>query len=229
MATAGLRGRSRTWRWRDRGELAAVLQHVGADPRGARQLLQHPRTDPARNYGRHWLDGVVPRCLTRAIEGAQAALSGVIGKARYWEKLRDVPLNERQRLVINRLLEGFEETDHIQVGDADEELKRYGAAGYPAPRGAGGSCQGPSRWSEYQLFARGPVGSTFSRLSKAKSRAADAESLNLTRLRLGPLSMHEGSAPLGQCLIARAPRGRKRLERFRKHDSFVRILTVQDV
>jgi Fic family protein len=29
-------------------------------------------------------------------------------KARYWEKLRDVPLNERQRLVIGRLLEGFE-------------------------------------------------------------------------------------------------------------------------
>jgi Fic family protein len=47
-------------------------------------------------------------CLTRAIEGAQAALSGVIAKARHWEKLRDVPLNERQRLVINRMLEGFE-------------------------------------------------------------------------------------------------------------------------
>jgi prophage maintenance system killer protein len=47
-------------------------------------------------------------CLTRAIESTQAALSGVIEKARYWEKLRDVALNERQRLVINRLLEGFE-------------------------------------------------------------------------------------------------------------------------
>ena len=47
-------------------------------------------------------------CLTRAIEGAQAALSGVIDKGRYWEKLRSVPLNERQRLVINKLLEGFE-------------------------------------------------------------------------------------------------------------------------
>jgi Fic family protein len=47
-------------------------------------------------------------CLTRAIEGAQAALSGVVERARYWEKLRDVPLNERQRLVITRLLEGFE-------------------------------------------------------------------------------------------------------------------------
>jgi Fic family protein len=47
-------------------------------------------------------------CLTRAIEGAQTALAAVIVKARYWEKLRDVPLNDRQRLVINRLLEGFE-------------------------------------------------------------------------------------------------------------------------
>lgn len=47
-------------------------------------------------------------CLTRAIEGAGTALSGVIAKARYWEKLRDVSLNERQRLVINMLLEGFE-------------------------------------------------------------------------------------------------------------------------
>jgi Fic family protein len=47
-------------------------------------------------------------CLTRASEDAQTALSGVIRKARFWEKLRDVPLNDRQRLVIRRLLEGFE-------------------------------------------------------------------------------------------------------------------------
>ena len=47
-------------------------------------------------------------CLRRAIEGAQAALSGAIDKARYWETLRDVSLNDRQRLVINKLLEGFE-------------------------------------------------------------------------------------------------------------------------
>ncbi len=47
-------------------------------------------------------------CLMRAIEGARTALSVVIDTARCWEKLRDVPLNDRQRLVINRLLEGFE-------------------------------------------------------------------------------------------------------------------------
>jgi Fic family protein len=54
-----------------------------------------------------WMDWLLG-CLTRAIEGAHSTLSGVIAKARYWEKLRDVPLNDRQRLVINRLLEGFE-------------------------------------------------------------------------------------------------------------------------
>lgn len=54
-----------------------------------------------------WMEWFL-NCLTRAIEGAHTALSAVIVKARHWEKLRDVPLNNRQRLVINRLLDGFE-------------------------------------------------------------------------------------------------------------------------
>jgi Fic family protein len=47
-------------------------------------------------------------CLSRAIDGAQTTLSAVLQKARFWQTLRDVPLNERQRLVLNRLLDGFE-------------------------------------------------------------------------------------------------------------------------
>jgi Fic family protein len=47
-------------------------------------------------------------CLTRAIEGAHTTLAGVMSKARYWEQLRTVSLNDRQRLVLNRLLDGFE-------------------------------------------------------------------------------------------------------------------------
>ena len=47
-------------------------------------------------------------CLTGAITGAQTALSDVIDRARYWETLREVSLNDRQRLVITKLLEGFE-------------------------------------------------------------------------------------------------------------------------
>ena len=47
-------------------------------------------------------------CLGRAIDGAQAILSAVLRKARFWERIKDVTLNERQRLIVNRLLDGFE-------------------------------------------------------------------------------------------------------------------------
>lgn len=47
-------------------------------------------------------------CLGRAINGAQTTLSTVLRKARFWQSLRQVPINERQRLLLNRLLDGFE-------------------------------------------------------------------------------------------------------------------------
>jgi Fic family protein len=47
-------------------------------------------------------------CLGRAIDGAQITLSTVLDKARFWERIKNVQLNDRQRLVINRLLDGFE-------------------------------------------------------------------------------------------------------------------------
>jgi Fic family protein len=54
-----------------------------------------------------WIDWFLA-CLTRAIQGAHDALSRGVTNAREWGKLREVPINERQRLVINRLLDGFE-------------------------------------------------------------------------------------------------------------------------
>jgi Fic family protein len=47
-------------------------------------------------------------CLGRAIEGSQTTLASVLAKANFWESIAAVPLNERQRLVLHRLLEGFE-------------------------------------------------------------------------------------------------------------------------
>jgi Fic family protein len=47
-------------------------------------------------------------CLGRAIDGAQTTLAAVLAKARFWEAMAGVALNERQRLVVNRLLDGFE-------------------------------------------------------------------------------------------------------------------------
>jgi len=54
-----------------------------------------------------WLEWFLD-CLDRAIEGAEQTLAVVIQKARFWETFKDHPLNERQRKVINRLLDGFE-------------------------------------------------------------------------------------------------------------------------
>jgi Fic family protein len=54
-----------------------------------------------------WLEWFLG-CLDRAIAGATQTLSGVLRKARFWEAIKGQPLNERQRKVINRLLEGFE-------------------------------------------------------------------------------------------------------------------------
>jgi Fic family protein len=47
-------------------------------------------------------------CLGRAIDGAQTILGAVLAKARFWEAIAGVAINERQRLVLNRLLDGFD-------------------------------------------------------------------------------------------------------------------------
>jgi Fic family protein len=47
-------------------------------------------------------------CLDRAFNGAEAILANVLRKARFWESVAGRPLGERQRKVINRLLDGFE-------------------------------------------------------------------------------------------------------------------------
>src|SRR5579863_3905816 len=47
-------------------------------------------------------------CLGRAIDGAQTTLAAVLTKARFWEAVAGVAFNGRQRLVLDRLLDGFE-------------------------------------------------------------------------------------------------------------------------
>lgn len=54
-----------------------------------------------------WLEWFLA-CLDRAFGGAESVLAGVLGKARFWEKHAGAALNERQRDMINRLLDGFE-------------------------------------------------------------------------------------------------------------------------
>jgi Fic family protein len=54
-----------------------------------------------------WMDWFLG-CLGRAVDGAESILGAVLIKARFWESVRGVSLNERQTLVLNRLLDGFE-------------------------------------------------------------------------------------------------------------------------
>ena len=46
-------------------------------------------------------------CLDRTIEGADTVLSSVLYKANLWQRINPTPVNERQRKVINRLLDNF--------------------------------------------------------------------------------------------------------------------------
>jgi Fic family protein len=47
-------------------------------------------------------------CLDRAFDGAEATLASVLRKARFWEVHAGESFNDRQRKVVNRLLNGFE-------------------------------------------------------------------------------------------------------------------------
>lgn len=47
-------------------------------------------------------------CLGRAFDGAEVTLSAVLRKARFWEAAGQLFLNDRQRKMLERLLDGFE-------------------------------------------------------------------------------------------------------------------------
>lgn len=54
-----------------------------------------------------WLEWFLA-CLDRAFDGAEAILSSVFRKAEFWRANAATPLNDRQRDILNRLLDGFE-------------------------------------------------------------------------------------------------------------------------
>lgn len=65
------------------------------------QLERQQRATPDITEWIHWFMD----CLGHAITNAEDALSSVLFKARLWEKINQNPVNERQRLIINRMLE----------------------------------------------------------------------------------------------------------------------------
>lgn len=47
-------------------------------------------------------------CMKRAIENVLPTVDSVVQKAKYWDAITQVPINERQRKIINLMLDGFE-------------------------------------------------------------------------------------------------------------------------
>ncbi|MEI9898395.1 MAG: hypothetical protein WDN28_32190 [Chthoniobacter sp.] len=54
-----------------------------------------------------WLEWFL-QCLGRAIAAADTVLSQVLRKAKMWNRIHEGPVNDRQRTVLSRLLDGFE-------------------------------------------------------------------------------------------------------------------------
>jgi Fic family protein len=66
-----------------------------------RQLELQQRSEPEITG---WLDWFLD-CLDRSLESAEQGFSRVLVKSKFWGKINQQPVNERQRLVINRMLE----------------------------------------------------------------------------------------------------------------------------
>jgi Fic family protein len=54
-----------------------------------------------------WMEWFL-NCLDRAFDGAEELLGIVLKKARFWEAHAGEPFNDRQRLLLNKLLDGFQ-------------------------------------------------------------------------------------------------------------------------
>lgn len=53
-----------------------------------------------------WLEWFLG-CLGRAFDGTEATLATVMRKARFWERAERLSINERQRALLNRMLDGL--------------------------------------------------------------------------------------------------------------------------
>lgn len=66
------------------------------------QKVQHSNGDITE-----WLTWFL-NCLLKAITNTQATIQNVLQKADFWDKHKETVLNSRQRLILNKLFDGFE-------------------------------------------------------------------------------------------------------------------------
>lgn len=66
------------------------------------QKVQHSSGDITA-----WLDWFL-HCLKNAMLSTESTMQKILQKAEFWKLHEDTPINERQRLIINKLFDGFE-------------------------------------------------------------------------------------------------------------------------
>lgn len=84
----------------------SMSAQIRLDRKGYYDILERTQKSPDLDIT-PWLDWFLA-CLDRAIEGAERTLAQVFIKAEFWKRQAAAPLNERQRDILNRLLDGFE-------------------------------------------------------------------------------------------------------------------------
>lgn len=82
----------------------SMSAQIRAERRAYYEILE--KTQKGRLDITDWLRWFLT-CLDHAFEGAEKILETVLGKARFWDALAGEALNERQRAMLNRLLDGF--------------------------------------------------------------------------------------------------------------------------
>ncbi|MDO7844684.1 Fic family protein [Sphingomonas immobilis] len=83
----------------------SMSSQIRAERRAYYDLLE--RTQKSDLDVSAWLDWFLD-CLGSAFEGSEQTLASVLTKDRFWDLHRNTLINERQRGVINRLLDDFE-------------------------------------------------------------------------------------------------------------------------
>ncbi|MGD9587561.1 MAG: Fic family protein [Pyrinomonadaceae bacterium] len=83
----------------------SMSSRIRAERKGYYEILE--RTQKGDLDITEWLQWFLVR-LGEAFEHAEETLGSVLHKARFWDAMESTPVNERQRLVLNRLLDGFE-------------------------------------------------------------------------------------------------------------------------
>lgn len=83
----------------------SLSNQIFTEKKGYYEILKKTQHSTSDITG--WLDWFL-HCLYRSIVTAEKTLERVLQKAAFWDKHRETPLNHRQRLMLNKLLDGFD-------------------------------------------------------------------------------------------------------------------------